>query len=169
MTSETPAERQRRIVAGCRAAMPSLLENLWDTMTHAPDVVFPDLVLELQAGLPDPTQRMAALLVWLAHDTGECPVCHMLVARLPFTIPDPITVVGLALSAAPEADASHPLLDGACRFLREGLQARHALPAGVSRERLAELRLQRAELDAGVLERLEVRWRARGGEGDFLR
>ena len=40
---------------------------------------------------------------------------------------------------APEADASHPLLDGACRFLREGLQARHALPAGVSRERLAEL------------------------------
>jgi len=156
---ETRAERQRRVVAECRAAMPARLANLWDTILHAPDVAFPDVVAELEAGLPDEGARFEAVLVWLGHSEGECPVCHMLVARLPFTFPEPIAALSRALTASLEA----PALDGASRFLFAGLQARHALPAEVDRARLAELQEQADALRPELRQPLRERWLERGG------
>lgn len=157
MSREARAERQRRVVAECRAAMPALLENLWDTMLHAPDVAFPDVALELRTGLPDETARFQAVLAWLGHSEGECPVCHMLVARLPFTFPEPIAALTRALAASPAPST----LDGASRFLFAGLEARHALPAQVDRARLTELRAQADALPPELREPLRERWSSR--------
>lgn len=159
MSDETRAERQRRVVAGCRAAMPSLLDNLWDTILHAPDVAFPDVVLELRAGLPDERARFAAVLAWLGHSAERCPICHMLVARLPFTFSEPIA----ALARVVEAEPGEATLEGAARFLCAGLEARHALPAGIERARLGELRAQAEALSPATAEPLRARWRGAAG------
>lgn len=144
--------------------MPAPLEPLWHTMLHAPNVVYEDTVAALRTAYPDEADRMAAVLAWFGHGDGSCPVCWMLVGKLVYSFPEPIR----RLISAVEASDDGELLNGACLFLNSHLEPRHALPAGVSRERLAGIRTDVRKMPVAARERLVDAWAARGREpGDL--
>lgn len=161
----TLPEIQRKVVTACKAAMPAALQPLWDTMLHAPNVVYEDTVSALRAAYSDEGERMAAVLSWFGHGDGSCPVCWMLVGKLIFSFPEPVRRLVRVVEGATDGD----LLNGACLFLNSHLEPRHALSAGVSRERLATLREEVRKLPVAARERLVDAWAERGGEpGDLL-
>ncbi|MCA8925083.1 MAG: hypothetical protein KDD82_24950 [Planctomycetes bacterium] len=125
----------RELIAACEAAAPACVAPLWVTITHAPDNVLLDVAELLARETPSPDARLRALLTWLGHGHAQvepCPICWMLVGRLVYTIPDPISRLERALTEGPEP----ALVGGAALFLAALLEPRHALPAGVDRAQL---------------------------------
>lgn len=150
--------RQRELVAACRAAMPDPLDLLWDTIVHAPNVALPDVATALVEAFPRADQRMTTLLGWYGHSDGSCPVCWMLVGKLVFTIPEPIECLRRALSDAP----TPRLLSGAGLFLSSHLELRHAKPVGVSREGLELFQAEARALPAAIKSALRAHWEGLG-------
>lgn len=160
---ENKGERTRAEVAGCREAMPALLEPLWLTIAHAPDQVLLDAADALRGEIPDDSERLVTFLTWLGHGSGDCPVCWMLVGRLPYSITGWVARLGPALDGAPDLAWT-----GACRFLATRLQPRHALPSGVSRESLKVILAELEGLDASLKARLAAHWASLGGAAGEL-
>ncbi len=154
---ERRAQLQKLQVAACLQAMPRPLTPLKDTILHAPNVALQAVADALEQVLPAP-ERMNALLRWLGHGDGTCPVCEMLVGKLVFLFAEPIKRLDVALTATEDL----VLLDGACLFLRSHLRLRHARPAGVTPRRLEELRSDVRTLPNSVKERLTARLVERG-------
>lgn len=161
------AAAQRAQVAGCREAMPAQLEPLWQTIVHAPDEVLLDVADALAASHPDPSARLVVFLAWLGHGDGTCPVCWMLTGRLPYTIPLLGAQLPLALAGA-EQEVGAAAWRGAGRFLAKRLEPRHALPCGISRERLVELVREVRALAPAFKQDLRARWLASGGTAEEL-
>lgn len=157
---EEPSDRKRAQaaqVAACRAAAPKVLAPLWVTIEHGPDLVLPDVIAALAEAFPEPDPRLGAVLRWFGHGDGTCPICWMLTARLAFTVPD---LVASLQRAAEGEDAQ--ARTGAAAFVATALEPRHALPAGVSRERLESLRAEVRALPATTHAALREGWSASG-------
>jgi hypothetical protein len=110
-------------------------------MLHAPNIALEPVVDSLRNTIPDRAGRMSVVLEWFGHSSGDCPVCWMLTGKLVYTFDEPIALLSELVVASDEPS----LISGAGLFVSTHLEPRHALPAGVSRERLAELE---AELQA---------------------
>lgn len=160
-------ERQAQLLLGCREAAPPFLDALWITITHAPDQVFPDIADLFASELPCADARLRAVLAWISHGHAEevpCPICWMLVARLVFTIPEPV----VRLARAVEDDPTPEVLGGGALFLSAMLEPRHARPAGVARDQLDALVTEVRGLERPVQEQLVTHWVSAGREREQL-
>lgn len=143
--------------------MPSFLEPLWLTMSHAPDQALLDVVDLLRGEFPDERVRLQTLWGWLGHGSGECPLCWMFVGRLPHSVGGWVARLPQTLEGAPEETWT-----GACRFLATRLKPRHALACGVSRESLALVLTEIRELDGVFLAELRAHWTKLGQASEGL-
>jgi len=159
------AERQRELVASCRDAMPDALDLLWETILHAPSEALPAVVDGLEEAFHDERARMRAVLAWLGHGEGRCPVCWMLVGKVVYTFDEPVQ----RLAEHVGDDAPEGVLDGAALFLGSHLEPRHARAAGLTAERLEDLRLEVRELPGAVKAALLTRREDRGADASGLR
>lgn len=133
--------------------MPEFLDPLWQTVLHAPNVAFDPVRDALREGIPAPRARLSAVLAWLGHADGDCPVCWMFTGKLVYTFEEPVRLLAEVLSAAPGARVRA----GASLFVRTQLSPRHALGAGLSRERLEALRAEVRALPAALRTELGLR------------
>jgi hypothetical protein len=144
--------------------MPDPLAPLWETILHAPDVARPDVVDVLGQAFPCARARLITILTWFGHSEGDCPVCWMMVGKLVYSVPEPIRGLGELLGGEP----APPVLTGAGLFLSSHLHPRHALPAGVSRERLAGIQGQARALPPEDAAALVDHWQALGRSAEAL-